>query len=406
LNGAQVNPIAGTSTFAPQTTTQYTLVASNSVGQVSQTLSVQVTPVAPPKTTPPPSILLFQAIPTNINQGETSTLTWAVLKADNVTITPTVGTVALTGSRVVSPATTTTYTLTATNSGGTSTATAVVTVQSTPVGAVPQIVQFTVNPPSITAGQSATLAWQVQNATTITIDNGIGSVSASGNRSVTPAATTTYTITATNSFGTATASATCTVTPVITPPPPPPPTGKLGVIEFIATPTYSPYTGADVILQWQTVNAKTVTITGLTGTLPVTGATTLTPQVTTTYTLTATGPAGDTVTASVTVIVPGPAPSGTKGQPPVANAGPNVTVTVNQIYLDGSHSYDPAGGPLKYNWTAVTAGAFVVNPTLESPTAFLGTTLGDYVFNLTVTNSAGMSATSSVTITYALGTTQ
>ena len=403
LNGTQVDPKAGTSTFAPQTTTQYTLVARNSVGQVSQTLAVQVTPVAPPPVTTPPSVLLFQAIPTNINQGETSTLTWAVLHADSVTITPDVGPVALTGTRPVSPKSTTTYTLTAKNSGGTSTATAVVTVQTTPTGTVPSIVQFTVNPPQITAGQSAMLMWQVQNADTITIDNNVGSVSASGTKSVTPAATTTYTITATNKFGTATAAATCTVTPVITPPPPPPPTGKASVIEFIATPTYSPYAGADVILQWQTTNAKTVTITGLTGTLPVTGATTLTPQVTTTYTLTATGAGGDTVTASVTVTVPGPTPPSGKGQPPIANAGPNVTVTVNEIYLDGSHSYDPAGGQLKFNWTAVTPGAFVVNPTLVSPTAFLGTTLGDYVFNLTVTNSAGLSATSSVTITYGAG---
>ena len=54
------------------------------------------------------------------------------------------------------------------------------------------------------------------NATSVSIDQGIGAVGATGSRGVNPLVTTTYTITATNSAGSATAPATLTVIP---PPP-------------------------------------------------------------------------------------------------------------------------------------------------------------------------------------------
>jgi hypothetical protein len=76
----------------------------------------------------PPIVLNFSASPSTINQGESSTLTWSVSKADTVTITPDVGPVASSGSTSVSPAVTTNYILTATNSAGSVTATATVNV--------------------------------------------------------------------------------------------------------------------------------------------------------------------------------------------------------------------------------------------------------------------------------------
>jgi len=51
----------------------------------------------------------------------------------------------------------------------------------------------------------------VTNATSVSIDQGIGSVAASGTRTVAPAATTTYTLTATNAGGSSTAKTTVTV---------------------------------------------------------------------------------------------------------------------------------------------------------------------------------------------------
>lgn len=66
------------------------------------------------------------------------------------------------------------------------------------------------NPNIIQAGQSTTLTWQTQNAGQISIP-GIGTVSASGSRTVTPASSTTYTLTAKGPGGTQEASARVTV---------------------------------------------------------------------------------------------------------------------------------------------------------------------------------------------------
>ena len=55
---------------------------------------------------------------------------------------------------------------------------------------------FTATPSTINAGQSSTLEWSTQNATSVSISS-IGTVAASGTNSVSPTVTTTYTLTAT-----------------------------------------------------------------------------------------------------------------------------------------------------------------------------------------------------------------
>ena len=81
-------------------------------------------------------------------------------------------------------------------------------------------VTISASPSSIERGQSSVLAWQAINATNVSIDQGIGDVSTSGSRTVSPNASTTYTIAAKGEGGTATATARITVTAA--PPPPPP----------------------------------------------------------------------------------------------------------------------------------------------------------------------------------------
>lgn len=76
----------------------------------------------------PPTIDSFDASPGSITSGESSTLSWSVSEAATASIDQEIGDVALTGTRVVSPTTTTTYTLTATNEAGSVTATAQVVV--------------------------------------------------------------------------------------------------------------------------------------------------------------------------------------------------------------------------------------------------------------------------------------
>ena len=84
---------------------------------------------------------------------------------------------------------------------------------STPAAAstAPVISSFTATPSSILAGSSATLAWVVSGATSVSLDSGIGTVT--GNTlQVLPSATTTYTLTAANGGVKTTAQATVQVT--------------------------------------------------------------------------------------------------------------------------------------------------------------------------------------------------
>ncbi|HZU25226.1 MAG TPA: CAP domain-containing protein [Bryobacteraceae bacterium] len=77
----------------------------------------------------------------------------------------------------------------------------------------PRISSFAAMPLTISSGQSSTLTWSISGSpTSVTIDNGVGSVSGVSSKSVSPAQTTTYTITASNSAGAATAHVVVTVT--------------------------------------------------------------------------------------------------------------------------------------------------------------------------------------------------
>ncbi len=85
-------------------------------------------------------------------------------------------------------------------------------------------ISLSASPSAIERGQSATLSWNSTNATGITIDNGVGTVEASGSRAVRPQSSTTYMIRATGPGGNAVAEARVTVTvpTVVTPPQPQP----------------------------------------------------------------------------------------------------------------------------------------------------------------------------------------
>ena len=99
------------------------------------------------------------------------------------------------------------------NEGATDSITKTITVTEIPSS--PIIHSFTADQAIITEGENTTLSWQVTDATTVTIDQGVGSVALSGSTSVYPAVTTTYTLTAINSAGSSTATVTITVIPAI-----------------------------------------------------------------------------------------------------------------------------------------------------------------------------------------------
>ncbi|MCJ7515513.1 MAG: hypothetical protein MUO89_06055, partial [Dehalococcoidia bacterium] len=157
-----------------------------------------------------PSIISFNAEPSSISAGESSDLNWNVSGATTVSIDQGIGSVALTGTRAVAPVTTTIYTMTASSSAGSTTATTqvMVTGTSTPTPTPtptptgwPTVNYFMANPSVIAAGGSTTLGWDVSNATSVAIDNGVGSVGSAGTTVVSPAASTNYTLTAANATG-------------------------------------------------------------------------------------------------------------------------------------------------------------------------------------------------------------
>jgi peptidoglycan-associated lipoprotein len=84
-------------------------------------------PVNPAPSTPAPTITL-RAQPSSIDRGGSTTLQWEARNAATVTITPELGSVAVTGTRSVTPASSVTYTASATGPGGTATDTARITV--------------------------------------------------------------------------------------------------------------------------------------------------------------------------------------------------------------------------------------------------------------------------------------
>jgi peptidoglycan-associated lipoprotein len=90
-----------------------------------------------------------------------------------------------------------------------------------PKPSAPSVDAFTIEPNEIRQGESAKVRWAVQDATEVEIDQGIGAVSASGEREVAPGDSTTYTLVAKGPGGTATANATLNVTL-----PPPAPVAK------------------------------------------------------------------------------------------------------------------------------------------------------------------------------------
>ena len=92
----------------------------------------------------------------------------------------------------------------------------------------------------------------------------------------------------------------------------------------------------------------------------------------------------------------------TKNSPPVANAGPNQTVTTRTtVQLNGSGSSDVDGNPLTYRWTITSAPqgstATLSNPNIVNPT-FVTNEKGTFVVQLIVNDGTVDSAPSQVTI--------
>lgn len=274
----------------PATTTTYVATATNATGcradSAPRTLTVTI---------PPPRIVLFEANPSCIILGDSSTLRWTIEGATSATINGSAVN-PVSGSGPVSPTADTTYTLVASNSSGSTQAQATVSVTIPP-----RINIFAADDSCVIAGDSTTLRWNAADAATVKI-NGAPVNPASGSLTVTPAANTTYTIVATGS-GCAPQTVQAQVTINVTTPP--------RINSFTGAPTtIIRGSGVSALLAWDITGATGATINGA-AVNPASGTMSVMPNVTTTYTLTATGGgcSPQQRQATVTIVVeddPGP----------------------------------------------------------------------------------------------------
>jgi len=196
----------GSAVVSPSTTTTYTLTATNSSGTTTGMVTVGVTPC--PTITVNPGSLPAGTVGAAYSQtisatGGSGPYTFSVTSGtlpNGLTLNGSSG--ALSGSPTTSGIFTFTIGAFDTN-GCTGSRTYSITISAPP----PTIDTFRASPALITAGQSSTLSWTTSNATSVTIDNGVGSVAVNGSAVVSPTATTTYTLTATNGAGTTTTMA-------------------------------------------------------------------------------------------------------------------------------------------------------------------------------------------------------
>lgn len=111
--------------------TIYRLTAQGEGPEQQRSVSIDVTEI------PQPTINIFMPAVETIQQGKPGKLIWATQNATEVSISPELGAVSLSGDREVHPNSKTTYTLTAKGPGGTIYRQTTMTVESVPVAAAP-----------------------------------------------------------------------------------------------------------------------------------------------------------------------------------------------------------------------------------------------------------------------------
>jgi prepilin-type N-terminal cleavage/methylation domain-containing protein len=398
-----------THTVTPTDTTTYTVTATNEVGSNSRSIRVKVN--FPPVIR---SFTVSNAVTTNatntlVDALTTSTLNWDVAGTGPVTYSITnVGDVSSStrftdvpnsendtwrGTRTVSPEFATTYQLTATSPYGR--ATRSVTVNTRPV-----IRSFTTNIPLMRTGQTAVLSWTVVGATNRNVNQGVGNISATGTRSITPTGPTTYTLTASSSGGTVTRTVFIDV-------------GNPPNIVMRANPT-AILRGSSANLTWQVTGVDTSQqIDNAIGTVPVSGSRSVSPTGTTIYTLTAVNRYGS-ASGSVTLGVNEPPPPGTPTTPVIPTSPTTAGLPV--IQLSTNRTSAPTGTPIVIGWTISNSTSQVIrsnnycnitwqrrdnywtsgNKTISttgnaSVIAFCAQT---YTFTISATNSVGTSSES------------
>jgi sulfur carrier protein ThiS len=334
----------GSKTVTPLETTLYKLTA---IGDASKDTHddecyVKVTVEEPEPELPTCD---FSATPTTVPaEGGEVVLAWNTTQADNVQIDNGIGAVARNNSgRTVNVAADTTYTLEASNGDGAVSCDVTVTVdEPTPEPELPTC-DFSVDPNSLGSdGGNVTLEWNTEFADTVTINQGIGSVSENGTRMVAVSGTTLFTLTADNSAG----SDSCTAKVTVEEPEPDPLTCTDNV-SFRVSPDAIDE-GESAELRWDTIDVDDVSINRGIGDVAVDGEYTVSPNEDTTYELTASR-SNDSVQCSVTLDVDEDSNSGGGG----GTVTPRCELEVSDTRID-------AGDDINLSWDSRNASDVVI----------------------------------------------
>jgi hypothetical protein len=229
---------------------------------------------------------------------------------------------------------------------------------------------FTVTPNVLPlGGGNVTLQWTSQNATSASIDNGVGSVQLNGSKTIPVTANTVFKLTLTGQSGSTTYNVTVTVSDQ------PLPTGT-----FTADQDTVPYNGAKFTFNWTSQNATSAIINNGIGAVILNGSISKWVYNTTAFTLTLNGPGGSTTYVD-SVFVRKP-PTGT------------FNITPDTLPLEG--------GVVTLQWTSLNATSAKIDNDIGAvkPSGSCAASApSSKVFKLTLSGPAGsMTITDSVIV--------
>ena len=324
-------PAAGTVTVSPTTTTTYTVLSGTGTCTTTATATISLTVPGATSITPSNTTICSGQSTSLVVNGSSGPFVWTASSGTNP---PATGTVA------VSPTTTTTYTVL--SGSGTCTTTAIATVSVSPSLTITSTPSNTSicngSSTSLTAGGASTYTW-------------LPSGSTSTNLLVNPTSTSTYTLIGSNGICTNSTTATVSVTTISTSVTASSSFYCLGVSPVILTgagaTTYSWNTGA------------------------TTSSVSVTPSVTTVYTVTGTtNGCSSSQTVSVTV-------------PPITNI--SATTSNSIICANGTGATLTASGASTYTWAPSTVSSTLgVNPTTTTTYSVIGQTAAGCITNSAV----------------------